>query len=87
MTGIKNKAGKSGCNHCRDETHWMDNCPHLHVTSEALEKPFARKIRLPRNYYTRARRRTKEVSPATILAWANWRAWLSFCRRPASPCD
>ena len=37
MTGIKNKADKSGCNHCRDKTHWMDNCPHLHVTSEALE--------------------------------------------------
>ena len=37
MTGIRNKAGKSGCNYCRDETHWMDNCPHLHVTGEALE--------------------------------------------------
>ena len=37
MTGIKNKAGKSGCNHCRDETHWMDNYPHLRVTGEALE--------------------------------------------------
>ena len=37
MTGIKNKAGKSGCNHCRDEKHWMDNCPHRHVTGAALE--------------------------------------------------
>ena len=37
MTGIKNKAGKSGCNHCCNETHWMDNFPHLHATGEALE--------------------------------------------------
>ena len=37
MTGIRNTAGKSGCNHCCDETHWIDNCPHLQVTGEALE--------------------------------------------------
>ena len=37
MTGIRNKAVKSRCNHCRDETHWMDNCPHLQVAGEALE--------------------------------------------------
>ena len=25
MTSIRNKAGKSGFNHCRDEIHWMDS--------------------------------------------------------------
>ena len=37
MTGIRNKAGKSGCNHCRDEKHWIDNCPHRHVTGATLD--------------------------------------------------
>ena len=37
MAGIRNKAGKSGCNHCRGEKHWMDNCPHQHVTGAALD--------------------------------------------------
>ena len=35
-TGIRNKACKSGCNHCRDKKHWMDNCLHRHVTDTAL---------------------------------------------------
>ena len=37
MTDIRNKTDKSGCNHCRDKTYWMDICPHLQVTGEALE--------------------------------------------------
>ena len=36
MTSIKNKAGKSGYNHCRDEKHWTDDCLHRHVTGTAL---------------------------------------------------
>ena len=37
MTGIKNTADTSGCNRCRDEKHWIDNCTHRHVTGAALE--------------------------------------------------
>ena len=36
MTGIKNKAGKSGCNHYRDKKHWIGNCPYRHMTGAAL---------------------------------------------------
>ena len=37
MTGIANKAGKTGCNHCRDPKHCMENCPHRHVTGAELK--------------------------------------------------
>ena len=37
MAGIKNKAGKIGCNHCHNGKHWIYNCPHRHVTGAALD--------------------------------------------------
>ena len=37
MTGIANKAGKTGCNHCCDPKHWLENCPHRHATGVELE--------------------------------------------------
>ena len=37
MTGIDNKAGKTGCNHCRNPKHWLENCPHWHVAGADLE--------------------------------------------------
>ena len=37
MIGIRNKAGKSGCNFYCDEKHWIDNCLHRHVTGAALD--------------------------------------------------
>ena len=36
MTGIANKAGKTGCNHCCDPKHWMENCPNRHPTGAEL---------------------------------------------------
>ena len=86
MTDIRNKAGKSGCNHCRDETHWMDSCPHLHVTGEALEALRRKNTAAPQLLRAGEEKET-EVSRRTIRAWASRRAWLSFRRRPASSCD
>ena len=41
MTGIANKSGKTGCNHCRDPKHWLENFLNRHVTGadhEVLRK-------------------------------------------------
>ena len=37
MTNITNKADKTRYNHCRDPKHWLENCPHRHVTSAELQ--------------------------------------------------
>ena len=60
MTSIKNKVGKSGCNHCCDETDWMDNCPHIHVTGEALEALRKKNTAAPQVLHTRRRGEGKQ---------------------------
>ena len=36
MTGITNKAGRSGCDHCGAANHWKATCPHKGKTAEEM---------------------------------------------------
>ena len=88
MIGIKNKAGKNGCNHCRDETHWMNNCPHLHVTSEALEALHKKNAAAPQLLHAGDEKdKGVESDDDPSLGELEGVAWLLFRRRPASSCD
>ena len=37
MTGITNKQGRSGCDHCGAANHWMATCPHKGKTADELQ--------------------------------------------------
>ena len=39
MTGIKNKAGKFGCNKCGAEDHWIRSCPQALAEERAAGRP------------------------------------------------
>ena len=47
MTGIRNKAGREGCDICGAKNHWKATCPHEHASDEELKNIRARNAASP----------------------------------------